>query len=63
MVSIDIRKVLDLICHNILLQKLKAYGCDRKSLNWFESYSRDRHNFVISNKKISKPLHKDLSVP
>ncbi len=32
-------------------------------MNWFESYLRDRHNFVISNKKISKPLRKDLSVP
>jgi hypothetical protein len=63
MVLIDIRKAFDLINHNKLLQKLKAYGCDRESLNWFESYLRDRYNFVISNKKISKPLRKDLSVP
>jgi hypothetical protein len=63
MVSIDIRKAFDLINHKILLQKLKAYGCDRKSLKWFKSYLRDRHNFVISNKRISKILHKNLSVP
>lgn len=63
MISIDLKKAFDLINHQILLSKLKAYGCDKKSIKWFSSYLRDRHSFVISKRKLSKLMKKSISVP
>ena len=37
-VFIDLKKDFDTIDHNILLRKLRIYGVDTISIEWFESY-------------------------
>ncbi len=54
-VSIDLRKAFDLIDHNILLTKLKRYGCDMKTISWFRSYLDNRFQFVVHKKLLSEP--------
>ena len=48
-VTVDMRKAFDVINFDILLEKLKLYGCHVSSLKWFESYIKGRKQFVINN--------------
>ena len=62
LVSIDLKKAFDVVNHNILLKKLENIGCDEHSLNWFQSYLKNRFQFVINNNKVSNILNNPLSV-
>lgn len=42
----DIKKAFDMVCHEILLHKLNAYGIKGVPLTWFKSYLTDRHQRV-----------------
>ena len=63
LISIDLRKAFDLVDHNILMQKLKSYGCDGKSLKWFKSYLDNRFQFVVYNNHISDVKKTRVGVP
>ena len=43
MVMIDLQNAFDTVDHDILLQKLKAFGFDPLAIKWFESYLKGRH--------------------
>ena len=45
-VFIDLSKAFDTVDHEILLKKLVFYGINGKTKQWFESYLRNRHQFV-----------------
>lgn len=45
----DFSKAFDQVPHNILLQKLEAYGLAGSLLKWVESYLSDRTYFVVVN--------------
>ena len=49
----DLSKAFDTIDHNILLNKLKFYGLDIISLQWFKSYLINRQQFVVANSEKS----------
>ena len=46
---VDLCKAFDLVDHKILIKKLKLYKCSSVALNWFESYLRNRKQFVVIN--------------
>ena len=46
-VSLDFSKAFDTVNHNILLEKLKAYGIQSENLKWFRSYLSKRKQFIL----------------
>ena len=60
---VDLCKAFDLVDHNILIKKLKLYKCSSVALNWFESYLRNRKQFVVINGTKSNPLNIKSGVP
>ena len=55
LILFDFTKAFDRINYNILLCKLKKYGFDDSSINWFKSYLVDRKQSV----KIGKSEHSE----
>ena len=49
----DYCKAFDMVDHVILQDKLYAYGLHNTSLTWFQSYLRDRRQFVSMSDKES----------
>ena len=57
-VFIDLKKAFDTVNRQILLHKLEHYGIRNESLSWFESYLKDRQQYVTINKINSMILNK-----
>ena len=45
-IFIDLSEALDTFNHNILLEKLKAYGIQSENLKWFRSYLSNRKQII-----------------
>lgn len=56
-VFMDLSKAFDIISHTILLQKLKAFGLNKLSLDWFESYLFNRKQYVEITSSKDKKKH------
>ena len=62
-VFIDLKKAFDTVNHDILLTKLEHYGIRTNILAWFESYLKERKQFVFFNGKSSDILNISCGVP
>ncbi len=64
MVSIDLSKAFDTVnSSEILIDKLKYYGCDAKTQSWFKSFFTNRRQYVqIENTKSNTIHNHDISV-
>lgn len=59
----DMSKAFDTVQHNILVNKLKFYGCDSKTCNLISSYLDNRNQTVFYNGVFSKFLTVKNGVP
>ena len=63
LISFDFRKAFDIIQHDILCQKLRLYGCNNITVNWFNSYLSDRTQRVMMNNATSNQCYVKHGVP
>ena len=63
LLTLDITKAFDTVCHQILLYKLYRLGLDWNSILWFTSYLQNRKQFVKEKDKISDMKELKVSVP
>ena len=61
--NVDLRKAFNLINHDILISKLKIYGCSSLATNWFHSYLHSRKQYVLFNSKMSSVEICNYGVP
>lgn len=62
-VLVDLKKAFDSVNHQMLLQKLKIYGCSSVTLEWFKSYLSDRNQYVSLHNVQSKSSEVLCGVP
>ncbi|KAJ8017557.1 hypothetical protein HOLleu_44948 [Holothuria leucospilota] len=62
-ILIDLSKAFDTVNHDILLNKLKVYGCSNHALTWFTSYLSDRKQSVQIKNMLSKCSDIKIGVP
>ncbi len=58
----DLKKAFDVVNKDLLLQKLRLYGCDLSTIKWFKSYLKNRYQFVVHNNSVSNVTSPALSV-
>ena len=59
----DISKTFDTINHDLVLEKLKAYGFTTNALNLMHSYSMNRNLKIHINNKFSSEQNVIAGVP
>ena len=55
-IQLDQSKAYDVVSHQLLLSKMKILGFNRKTLKIFESYLKDRRQYVSVDSFASEPL-------
>ena len=62
-IFVDLKKAFDTVNHSILLRKLERYGVRGSCLTWFNSYLRDRKQFVSVAGQCSAAKTIEIGVP
>ena len=62
-IFLDFSKAFDTVNHEILLQKLKAYGVRGQANNWVKDYLDNRQRFATINGEISNTKSVTCGVP
>ena len=59
----DLSKAFDTVDHDILIIKLENYGVDGNNLHWFQSYLKNRNQYLNFINKISNSSLITCGVP
>ena len=62
-VFIDLSKAFDTVDHHILISKLENYGVNGNNLRWFQSYLKNRKQYLNFNNKITTLSQITCGVP
>ena len=62
-VFIDLSKAFDTVDHHILISKLENYGVNGNNLHWFQSYLKNRKQYLNFNNKITTLSQITCGVP
>ena len=62
-IFVDLQKAFDTVDHDILLGKLEHYGIRGITNKWFETYLKDRQQFVSINGYSSECVSMPIGVP
>ena len=62
-VFIDLSKAFKTVDHHILVSKLENYGVNGNNLRWFQSYLKNRKQYLNFNYKITISLQITCGVP
>ena len=62
-IFLDLNKALDVVDHEILLQKLAFYGVRGTTLRWFEPYISNRFESIVDGLKMSSCQSVKSGVP
>ena len=62
-IFVDLQKAFDTVDHDILLGKLEHYGIRGITNKWFETYLKDRQQFVLINGYSSECVSMPIGVP
>ena len=60
---LDLSSAFDTLSKDIICQKLKVFGFDKKSISWFNSYLSERTQVVNIGSAISEPVELNLGSP
>ena len=60
---LDLSAAFDTLSKDIVCQKLRCYGFDKTSVNWFNSYLSEREQRVMIGSTISKPITLKVGSP
>ena len=63
MILVDDQKVFDMVDHNILLEKLVAYGLENRELQWCQSYLSQRKQVIQIGNTTSREMFIKNGVP
>ena len=63
MILVDYQKAFDMVDHNILLEKLVAYGLENRELQWCQSYLSQRKQVVQIGNTASSEMFIKNGVP
>jgi len=63
LVFLDYNKAFDIVCHNILLQKLDHYGIREVANNLITSYLSDQKQFILHQGEKSDIVNVKFGVP
>ena len=62
-IILDFSKTFDCVTHEILLDKMRAYGARGNALDWFRSYPSNRQQYVTFKNKLSERHLVNCGVP
>ena len=62
-IFLDLKKAFDTVSHRLLLKKLHSYGITGHTLQWFESYLKNRSQAVNINSTLSDFKDINIGIP
>ena len=60
---IDLRRAFDTVNHSLLLDRLYQYGCSPNVIKWFDSYLKNRQQYVSLGKERYNLRNITMGVP